>query len=240
MRPKATIYKSGKSPSKGELVLELSLILKIVYRILRISGLFLIAISIISMARIFIPIFSLEINYSIQPKQNKIDYSRQIVDSQSVLAIKKEAESYSVSTYFSIVVPKIQAHSNIIPNVDVSNPKEYLSALSEGVAHAKGTNFPGQAGRIFLFSHSTDSPVNFARFNAIFYLLKKLDPGDQIIVYFSDKRYVYSVEKLVITSPSDTSWIAPKTGEEELVLMTCDPPGTTWNRLLIIAKPINS
>jgi len=79
--------------------------------------------------------------------------------------------------------------------------------------------------------------VNFARYNAVFYLLKKLENGDSILIFFADKKYEYEVVGKVTTTPTDTSWLVPKVGEEELVLMTCDPPGTTWRRLLVIAQP---
>jgi len=114
---------------------------------------------------------------------------------------------------------------------------EYLDALRKGVAHAKGTYFPGQAGTIFLFSHSTDSPLNFARYNAVFYLLRKLEPGDTITIFFADKKFVYEVTQKRTADPDDTTWLTPKQTVEELILMTCDPPGTTWRRLLILAKP---
>ena len=160
-------------------------------------------------------------------------------EGKQILSVQKEASGYGVTSYFSVVIPKIDAKANVVANVDTSNKKEYLDALSKGIAHAKSTNFPGQNGRIFLFSHSTDSPVNFARYNAIFYLLKKLSKGDEIIVFFADKKYKYEVTDTKITSPDDTSWLLGKMGEEELVLMTCDPPGTTWNRLMVVAKPLN-
>ena len=72
---------------------------------------------------------------------------------------------------FSIIIPKIGARAKIVANVDAGREGEYLSALKEGVAHAKGSVFPGMKGNIYLFAHSTDSPLNITRYNAIFYLL---------------------------------------------------------------------
>jgi LPXTG-site transpeptidase (sortase) family protein len=149
-----------------------------------------------------------------------------------------EIERHDLTSYFSIVIPKIGATANIIPNVDANNPDEYLSALQKGVAHVKGSFFPGQSGRIFLFSHSTDSPANFSRYNAIFYLLRRMESGDKIIVYFAGKKYLYEVTDKVIVEASDTSWLESRSDLEELILMTCDPPGTTLRRLLIISKPL--
>lgn len=206
----------------------------------------MIAFAVLVFAFSFGPVVKQEINYFLQEKgitlesnsnSELADFSVQVAEAEKEIAVQKEAQSYGVNSYFSVVIPKIDAKANIIANVDAAEPNEYLDALKKGVAHAKGTYFPGQSGTIFLFSHSTDSPLNFARYNAVFYLLKKLEKGDEILVFFADKRYVYEVGEKVITSPMDTSWLNPKIGTEELVLMTCDPPGTTWNRLLIIAKP---
>jgi LPXTG-site transpeptidase (sortase) family protein len=242
MKPNATIYRSGKSPKSGELVLELSKALKSVYYVFRATGFIIISLAVLFVFFSYGPILREEVKYYWR-KSTGVSMADSIVhkvDSNYTIEIQKEAQSLGVNSYFSIVIPKIDATSNITPNIDANEKSEYLDALSHGVVHAKGTSFPGLGSRIFLFSHSTDSPLNFAKYNAVFYLLKKLSAGDQIILYFADKRYIYEVTEQKITSPSDISWISPKEGEEELVLMTCDPPGTTWNRLLIIAAPVST
>jgi len=242
MRPKGTIYQKGKSANHGEVILILPAIAKLSYHFARTVGAGLISFALLSIMFSFGPILKEELDYDlgkkgIEVEVAKTDFSPQIAEAERIVAVQKEALSYGVSSYFSIVIPKISAVSNVIANVDASNGGEYLEALKKGVAHAKGTYFPGQDGNIFLFSHSTDSPLNFARYNAIFYLLKKLEKEDRIIVYFADKRYDYKVVDKVTTDVSDTTWLSPRAGEERLILMTCDPPGTTWNRLLVIAEP---
>lgn len=151
--------------------------------------------------------------------------------------VADEANSYGVGSSFAVVIPKIKAYSNIIPDVSVSNKSEYMDALKQGVAHAKGTSHPGEGSTIYLFSHSTDSTINIRRYNAVFYDLKKLELGDEIIIYHSHQKYIYKVSQKEVVSPKDTSWLAPRE-TETLILQTCDPPGTTWKRLLILAKPI--
>lgn len=138
---------------------------------------------------------------------------------------------------FSIIVEKIGADAPIVPNVDASAKALYTEALKRGVAHALGTSFPGQAGVTYLFAHSTDTIFNVPRFNAIFYLLKDMAPGDSIVIFFNGKRYNYLVSQTKITEPEDVSYFKLKTNEQILVLQTCYPPGTTWKRLLVIAKP---
>lgn len=155
-----------------------------------------------------------------------------IVNSKEVLMIPKD-------TQFSVLIPKIGANAIVIPNVDPSNQDEYLAALKKGVAHAKGTVFPGLPGTTYLFAHSTDNFWDVGRYNAIFYLLKDLVTGDDVTIFFSGKRYDYKVDTTEIIDPSDVDLLvnAQKT-PEQLVLQTCWPPGTTWKRLLVIAKPV--
>ena len=149
----------------------------------------------------------------------------------------KEAESLGLDARFSLYVPAIDAKSVVIENVDMGNESEYLAALKKGVAHGKGTYFPGQGQNIFLFSHSVSAPEYVQTYNAVFYNLKDLGIGDEIIIYFSGTKFVYGVSEKVITTPRDVSFLTKDYGGETLILQTCDPPGTTLRRLLVIAKP---
>jgi sortase A len=138
---------------------------------------------------------------------------------------------------FSIIVEKIGADAPIVPNVDASNKAAYDAALRRGVAHALGTSFPGGKGVTYLFAHSTDTIFNVPRFNAVFYLLKDMVPGDRIVIFFQGKRFDYIVRETKITDASDVSYFTMKTDKQILVLQTCYPPGTTWKRLLVVAEP---
>ena len=141
---------------------------------------------------------------------------------------------------FSVTIPKISASSVVIPNVDPADPKIYMDALKKGIAHALGTGLPGVKSdinrTIYLFAHSTSAPSLVAQYNAQFYLLNKMEIGDEINLTFWAKNYKYRVTEIKITDPSDVSFLTPQTDKELLVLATCTPPGTTWKRLLVIAE----
>lgn len=144
-----------------------------------------------------------------------------------------------VDTNFSVVIPAIGASAKVYPNVDPSNPDIFLPILKKGVAHAKGTALPGQKGNIYLFAHSTDNFWDVGRYNAVFYLLKDLNPGDEIAIFYQNKRYNYYVTGSKIVDPTDVSYIvdAKNQTKEQLILQTCWPPGTTFQRLLVFASP---
>lgn len=142
-----------------------------------------------------------------------------------------------VSAQFGIIIPKIGANAPIFPNVDAGNSEEYLNVLEKGVAHAAGTVFPGVAGNIYLFAHSTDAFWNVGRYNAIFYLLKELQNGDEVDLFYNGVRHVYRVVNQLIVDPSDVKYLTVASNHEQLTLQTCWPPGTTFKRLIVVALP---
>ncbi len=141
-----------------------------------------------------------------------------------------------VSTDFGLVIEKINANAKIVAQVDPGIERDYIAALKEGIAEAKGSTKPGEPGNLFLFSHSTDAPWNIARYNAIFYLLRELEAGDRVIIYYEGRRFDYIVFDKAVTSPSDISYLTNRYDRPVLTLQTCDPPGTVLNRLIIRAK----
>ncbi len=139
---------------------------------------------------------------------------------------------------FSIVIPKIGASAKIIPNVDPSKESEFLPALLKGVAHAAGSVFPGLSGNVYLFAHSSDNFWDAGRYNAVFYLLKDLNEGDEVVIFYQGKRYNYFITGSRIVDAEDISFLTQaKEGNEQLILQTCWPPGTAWKRLLVFARP---
>jgi len=141
---------------------------------------------------------------------------------------------------FGIVIPKINVNASIFPDVDPNNPKEFLPILRKGVAHAKGSAFPDEEGNVFLFAHSSDSFYNVGRYNAIFYLIGKLEKGDEVDVFYRNKRYEYEVIAKGVVEPLGIKPYLDKTiskdNENTITLQTCYPPGTTLKRLVVIAK----
>lgn len=155
-----------------------------------------------------------------------------------VLAGSKQQIMIPIDPEFSILIPRLGANVKVFPNIDPDNPQEYLPALQKGVAHAKGSVFPGQSGTTYLFAHSADSWWDVGRYNAVFYTLNNLSNGDEIDVFFENTRYKYQVSEKIISDPKDTTFLTSQHGgPQRLVLQTCWPPGTTLKRLYVIAVP---
>lgn len=154
--------------------------------------------------------------------------------------VKPTPKVVSAEDVFSLKIPDLEIDSTVVANVDPGNPQEYTAALKEGIAHARGTGLPDQLEEnktIYLFAHSTDSAWNVSRYNAEFYALKDIKPGQQIHVRFWGKDYSYTVTETKVVAADDTSYLRTQTDQEQLILQTCYPPGTTWKRLLVIATP---
>lgn len=140
-----------------------------------------------------------------------------------------------VDKQFGIVIPKIGVNARILASINPTKPEEYTEALKQGIAHASTSFFPDENGTVYLFSHSTNSDWFVRDLNAIFYLLKNLEPEDKIIVFYKEKPYEYKITDKKIVSPSAVSYLVPQKGMQKLILQTCWPPGSTTERLLIFA-----
>lgn len=222
--------------------------------ILRTLGNFILLSSIFMILKTIYPIIKEELKYNfdkfIQKKYIVADKKNTIEEKDKKEEDKKGFFSKTfkfkqteilvpIDPNFSIVIPKIAANAKILPNIDPTDERIYLEALSHGVAHAQGTAFPGEGGHIFLFAHSTDYFWNVSRYNAVFYLLYKLEKGDEVNLFYKGHRYVYKVIGKEIVDPSQVQFLTRKTNREFLTLQTCWPPGTTLQRLLVFAVRVS-
>lgn len=134
---------------------------------------------------------------------------------------------------FKISIPKINLESEVIANVDSTNESSYKEELQKGVAHANGSYFPGEEGPVFLFAHSTDTIFNIEQYNAKFFALKDTEVGDEIKISFKGKQYLYKINHKEIINPGDIDRL--RDSKADLILSTCFPPGTNWQRLIVYA-----
>ena len=193
---------------------------------LKIIGSLLIALGIILLFLIYFPLLKQEIIYQGQQvlkNKNQQETSKEIIP---------------VDNNFGLVIPKIEVNAKVFANVDAQNPKEYLPILVKGVAQAKGSFLPGQKGNVFIFAHSSDNVFNAARYNAVFYLLNKMEKDDEIFIYYQQQKFSYQVLGKKILNPGEMNGFLKTLKGKTLVLQTCFPPGTTLKRLLLIAKEI--
>lgn len=162
----------------------------------------------------------------------------------SVFASMLTGNSYTlnpVNKDFSIIIPKIGISAPITKNVSVTDKEEYLNALKSGIAHASISDLPSKTeiGNVYLFAHATINFWELGKYATTFNLLRKLEAGDLIYVYYENEEYIYKVEAKDTIKGWDVSPLQRKVLNPILTLQTCDPPGTTWNRLIVTAILVN-
>ena len=121
----------------------------------------------------------------------------------------------------AIYIPKIAVLQTIYRGV--TKP-----TLDKGVGWWPGTAMPGNVGNVVLGGHRVSKKKPFRN-------LDQLQPGDEIYLSTEQGDYVYLVDHTVIVSPSDV-WIIDQTNEATLTLFACHPPGSTRERIVVVAK----
>lgn len=206
--------------------------------ILRWVGNFLVLSAVAGVVLTFVPAIQAELTY----RNNQATNVRFVVsgDSPPVNLLDQPQKVLEISPLdpnFGIIIPKIGANARVIDNVDPGNQGVYTEALRRGVAHAVGTAYPGEVGNAYFFAHSVGNFWEVSRWNAVFYLLKELTPGDEVNIFYKGKRFIYVVYDKKNVDPAETNYLLTQASFPMLTLQTCWPPGTTLKRLLVFARP---
>lgn len=197
-----------------------------------------ILVSVVFLLILFAPVLWQELRYQLSHTDGMLPLPINIIESThpSVLPTpEKNPSPHPVDEEFGIVIQKIGANAKVIPEVDWQDSRVYQQALTQGVAHALGSALPGESGNVFLFAHAGASPFEALRYNAVFYLIDKLESGDTIEVWHKRTRYTYQVNKKEVVDANAVQYVEREALTNGLTLMTCWPAGTTWKRLIVQA-----
>ncbi len=137
-----------------------------------------------------------------------------------------------------IIIPKINLEAPVVYDIPTIEEKAVQEGLQRGVVHYGTTPNPGEKGNSVIFGHSSGNILNKGKYKFAFLLLKSVDVDDTFIVQKDSKRYVYKVYNKYVTTPEDVSVLQPGDRPAMMTLITCDPPGTSSNRLIIQAEQI--
>lgn len=197
----------------------------------------LIVVGFLMFLRVYVPLVRQEIRYQFSEEREKVVVLQNSEEAEKVLSKKIEL-IVPVDLDFSLVVPKISANSKVVADVDANNESEYQRALTRGVAHAAGTAYPGEEGNVFIFAHSGVDFAEAVRYNAVFYLLGKMEQGDEIKIFYKGDELRYNVRERKIVDADQIRYMEGEEGKKTLTLMTCWPAGTTFKRMVVIADQI--
>jgi LPXTG-site transpeptidase (sortase) family protein len=147
-------------------------------------------------------------------------------------------------------VPPSSTPEVIIPKINVEIPVDYTqtstqestieNALEGGIVHYPTTVKPGEAGNAAFFGHSSNNIFNKGKYKFAFVLLHTLVQGDTFYLSYNGKLYVYKVISKTVVEPNNVGVLNAVPGQTATAtLITCDPPGTSLHRLVVVGQQIS-
>lgn len=137
----------------------------------------------------------------------------------------------------------VKEYSLTIPKLNIENAKVIVGGedLKKSLIQFVPTSLPGENGNVVILGHSTLPQLyNTKDYKTIFTYLPSLKEGDQVEVKLGDQTFVYKVFEIFVVKPDQVSVLNQKFDDSYLTLITCVPPGTYWNRLIVKAKLVDS
>src|SRR5581483_10121620 len=113
MFPKGTIYNSKKSGTHGEVYLHATLPVKLAYLLARGIGAGIIGFIIIAIIFTFGPLVREEVSFDLGTNKINLQVDETTkTKAQNISQVQQEAQNLGISSYFSLVIPKIGAKAN--------------------------------------------------------------------------------------------------------------------------------
>ena len=166
----------------------------------------------------------------IQPSRNTVN----------IPIITAGSDSRTASPAPEIIIPKINVEVPVVYGVTSTDDNVVQKALEVGVVHYADTALPGQDGNLVIVGHSAGNIFNPGQYKYVFSLLRKLDNGDVFYLQKDSVRYTYQIYKKEVVKPTDVGVLSPDPSvPAEATLITCDPPGVSTNRLVVVGRQID-
>ena len=157
----------------------------------------------------------------------------------SSTAIITDPNTTVVGNESKIIIPKINVEIPVVYDEPSIQEAAVQKALERGVLHYATTPNPGEKGNAVIFGHSSNNILNSGKYKFAFVLLSRLENGDTFMLEKGGKRYVYKVFDKKVVAPTDISVLSSTDKVATATLITCDPPGTSINRLVVTGEQIS-
>lgn len=127
---------------------------------------------------------------------------------------------------FFLSIPKLAINNAYVSTEDMN--------LANHLVNLPGTAMPPDKGNTVVFGHSTLPQLfNPKDYKTIFADAYKLQVGDTMTTTVENVLYTYKIFSITVVDPDDTSVLAQQYDDSYLTVITCTPPGTTWERLVV-------
>lgn len=151
------------------------------------------------------------------------------IENENSFQEKKNEEIYEKED--SVEIAKINI---VAPIVTVGREEEVKGALDRGVVLWPNSAKPGEKGQIIILGHSAPPNWPKIKYDWVFSNLNLLEKGDEIVIYFQKRKFLYLVEEKIFLNRGQE---LPKSDKEKsfLFLISCWPPGKDIKRIAILA-----
>jgi len=150
-----------------------------------------------------------------------------------------DPNSTAASSNPEVIIPKINVEIPVVYDEPSIDEGAIEKDLERGVVHYATTPNPGELGNAVIFGHSSNNILNKGKYKFAFVLLSRLENGDVFYLDKDGKRYVYQVYEKRVVEPTEVSVLDTASQPATATLITCDPPGTSLHRLVVIGKQIS-
>ena len=152
-------------------------------------------------------------------------------------------EGQPVSTEPRVIIPKINVNAPVTYGMTDLGEQSSQRALQNGpihypIASANADAIPGQKGNTVILGHSSADFFEPGNYKFVFVQLNRMTNGDLFYLDYGGKRYTYKVAQIKVISPKQLDQLNLGSDKPYATLITCDPPGTTRNRLLVIGEQV--
>ena len=160
-----------------------------------------------------------------------------------------------VAPGFKIIIPAIDIEAPVITDIDPYKSKDINETevqweariqkdLEGGVIHYPKTPYPGESGinensNVVILGHSASTIGAPGDYKRIFSSLHTLELDSLILVNYNEIQYIYKVKSKKVVKPSQIDVLESGKLNNSLTLITCHPPGSSSNRLVLTAVQIN-
>lgn len=186
----------------------------------------------------------------VETRESAGDIGEDISEEPVVHHSASELDQWDISRAWSIVIPSLGIRAPVLlPSMKNWSSRAWdmleeqmQVGLNHGAVAYPHSSGPGRKGNLIIAGHSSP-PTESARnseFGSLFSKLPTINIGEEISIVTNGSPVRYRVEEKTIVSPQTTSILEQQHDESILKLITCFPVGTTRDRMIILAKKIES
>jgi sortase A len=149
--------------------------------------------------------------------------------------------NFKVGPEPKLIIPKINVDVPIDYSVTTLDEAQIQRSLRDGATHYKlpgADAIPGQNGNTVILGHSSNDIFNQGAYKFVFVLLDRLEVNDTFYMHYNGTRYIYRVTEKKVIDPHDIDILQIGNKKPMATLITCTPPGTALQRLIVFGEQI--